>query len=763
MKLDKLRLVRDELASEFRHNDVTSDLYYYFGERWHRLDDEAAVEDAVVACLEKATLDSVAHPSKSRTAWFACADMDCCVSLEFATSPRVKTRKQSRERIGAVLTRASNAYRVAHHPLTQLLAKDAFRALLQAAIDDLEREPSPESDIQGVEQQVLAVLALDIDHFKQVNDSHGHLYGDQVLKTFGIRLERASAEWNAAGHSTTRVTLGHPSGEEFLVLVRGPATRGQLIDLGNFLRKRIEGEALPSEAEWAWLKEGEDLAILVPPPLHERTITTSIGLAVYVPSFSDEAQNHASQLLDQADTALYRAKAGGRNQVILFDDILTKCGRVLEQDALTKIIAIDIGKNVGVTVGQEFRVFPPGFTGARKFQVSDGRSTRTIGTYPRFNSTRITVFDVQPELSFAFVSDAADSDVPIEVRSQLEAVPLGSIGHLLPHASKFLSSKMEGVRVGDVESVLAFIKDGQQAANKPYAVVLRFMQADQYLKRYGPVALNAALARLFRETTGKFHAAAAIGVLDSASVVMVGRGQTYSEERIGAFVNELGQELPELGLVGGVFCNADIPKKKTPGHAELNSLHAVAFARFAASDHALSPKSRVTHFNYDTAVRMLKAQRESGHFSQGLADFGTLRSLGVENASLYNRGGLLSASLREHEQAADLFERAATLDGDHIVFKSNFATAATTPGQVERALKLLSNVEDPTIEKLAQLHPYGYFSYTKLLAQAKLEGLSAFNAERFAGMAPRALSLNEGQKPDRKLARELIEKALATP
>ena len=616
----------------------------------------------------------------------------------------------------------------------------------------------PSAEIQGVEQQrSLAVYALDIDHFKQVNDSHGHLYGDQVLKTFGRRLERASEDWMASGHAAVRIFLGHPSGEEFLVIVLGVATREQLVEFGNFLRGKIDGEPLPSETEWGWLGERDNISILVPPPVHERTITTSVGMALYSSSLSGESpRNQVSQLLDQADTALYRAKAGGRNQVIAFDDILASCGRVLEQDVATKIVAIDIGKNVGVIVGQEFRVFPPTFSGTKKFQISDGRSTRTIGTYPRHNITRITVFDVQAELSFAFISDPSESGVSIEVGSHLEAIPLGSIGHLLPHASKYLSPSMDGVKVGDIDAALVFIEENHATDAKPYAIVVRFTRADQYLKLYGPAALNAALARLFRDATARFHAAAAVRVLDSASILIVGRSQTYHERILTDFVEELGRELPELALVAGVFCEAD-GAAKPAGHASLSTQHALEFARFAASDYALTARSRVTHFNHETAFRILNGQREARAYSQAFADFEKLRSLGVENANLCNVGGLVCSAQRRAEQAGELFERAATLD-ENIVYKSNFATVATSPGQIERALKLLAGVPDVAIDELASVHPFGYFSYARHLAKAKLEGHLSFDPERFARIGPKAASLPDFANSP---ARELILKALS--
>jgi diguanylate cyclase (GGDEF)-like protein len=760
MKLEKLRKVREQLDNEFTLEGISSAVYYYFGGKWNLLDSLSVVSDQDSICLDRAKADAVAyHATSSRSAWFACQGMNCSIRLDFTSSPRLTTRKQYQARLEQLLIRASNAFRVEHNQLTLLLAKDTFRTRLQIAMERLNPDPAQSPNVEGVEsQRALAVFALDLDHFKQVNDSHGHLYGDQVLKTFGIRLEQACDEWLASREDIS-VVLGHPSGEEFLAFIAGTLTRQQLIEFGDFLRMKIGSKPLPSEDEWMKLQAMDNLTMLVPPPIQERRITTSIGMAQYVPSPSDESlKDRVSRLLDQADTALYRAKAGGRDQVIAFDDILDNCGRVLEQDVSTKIVAIDVGKNVGVTVGQEFRVFPPGFTGKRKFQISDGRSIRTIGTYPRFNLTRITVFDVQPELSFAFVADPSDAHLTIEAGSHLEAVALGSIGHLVPHASKYLSPNTEGVKIGDIVAARNYIEQNQATNPKPYALILRFGRSSSYLTRYGPVALNAALARLFRDATATFHVAEAINILDAASIVIVGRNQGYDEKRVETFVERLRTELPDLGLVGGVFCNADISTEKAP-ILKLDARHAVEFARFAASDHAPAAASNVTHFSYSTAYRILQALRDAQVLNQAQADFEKLGTLGLRSAKLSNLGGLIFAAQRKIDKAADLFEEAQSQD-DNLVYKGNFMTVANSPGQIDRALRLFAQVRDSEIDQLLTSHPYAYFSYAKVLALAKSTGSSEFDQSRFLRVASRALTMEDFKHSVQ--AREQIARALAT-
>ncbi|MCC5857350.1 MAG: diguanylate cyclase [Ectothiorhodospiraceae bacterium] len=130
----------------------------------------------------------------------------------------------------------------------------------------------------------LAVMMLDLDRFKLVNDEHGHLAGD--------RLIRAVAD--ALGEELRSIDrLCRYGGEEFLVLVPGVDGR-QAVQVAERLRRRVEhrcrrpGSTLPQ--------------------------TVSIGVACHQPG------EGVIELLDRADRALYQAKAAGRNRVCLADD-----------------------------------------------------------------------------------------------------------------------------------------------------------------------------------------------------------------------------------------------------------------------------------------------------------------------------------------------------------------------------------------------------------------------------------------------------------
>jgi diguanylate cyclase (GGDEF)-like protein len=141
----------------------------------------------------------------------------------------------------------------------------------------------------GEADQSLALLFVDLDHFKRVNDSLGHLVGDTLLKTLAERMTRV-----------LRVTdlVGRFAGDEFVVLLGGSPAREAVEDVAKKLLAVIE--------EPVKLANGPSIST-----------TASIGIALYP---SDSALS--SQLLQQADTASLHAKARGRSRHAFFDPVM---------------------------------------------------------------------------------------------------------------------------------------------------------------------------------------------------------------------------------------------------------------------------------------------------------------------------------------------------------------------------------------------------------------------------------------------------------
>lgn len=133
----------------------------------------------------------------------------------------------------------------------------------------------------------LACLVVDVDHFKQINDRFGHQAGDTVLSEIAKTL--------AAGVKKSDV-LARYGGEEFVLLLPGTSDK-QAALAGERLRDSIQNLAFNFGGE----------------PLR---VTVSLGLGC-LPTGVDRRQLSARWLLQQADDALYRAKAAGRNRVVV--------------------------------------------------------------------------------------------------------------------------------------------------------------------------------------------------------------------------------------------------------------------------------------------------------------------------------------------------------------------------------------------------------------------------------------------------------------
>ncbi|HEV8323201.1 MAG TPA: GGDEF domain-containing protein [Myxococcota bacterium] len=129
----------------------------------------------------------------------------------------------------------------------------------------------------------LCLLMLDVDHFKQVNDRHGHPVGDVVLRALAEALMRQVRQEDVV------VRYG---GEEFLILARG-ITHGQGLQFGERMRGYVQNMTIPHG-------DGQQLRI-----------TISVGVA----TLRNGLDGDPSALIARADAALYQAKQKGRNRV----------------------------------------------------------------------------------------------------------------------------------------------------------------------------------------------------------------------------------------------------------------------------------------------------------------------------------------------------------------------------------------------------------------------------------------------------------------
>lgn len=160
-----------------------------------------------------------------------------------------------------------------HDMLTGLPNRRFFQDRLDHALEHAQRHGKS-----------LALLFLDLDHFKVINDNIGHDAGDAVLKAVAARLVASTRK------SDTVARLG---GDEFVVLLEDPAHREHIVSIAT---KLIEALVPP-----------------IPFGIHTLCIGASIGISVYPQDGSSSLE-----IMANADRAMYKAKAGGRNGFYFF-------------------------------------------------------------------------------------------------------------------------------------------------------------------------------------------------------------------------------------------------------------------------------------------------------------------------------------------------------------------------------------------------------------------------------------------------------------
>jgi diguanylate cyclase (GGDEF)-like protein len=169
------------------------------------------------------------------------------------------------------------------------LAEGAFQDPLTGLYNRRHLDERLSAELAAAERhgRALSLLLVDIDHFKKVNDAHGHIAGDEALKMIAFVLRGAVRREDV---------LARYGGEEFCVIARETPLEG-----ARALAERIRAAVERSHFVW----EGQDLGVTV-----SVGVTVSTGLAEFVRGHTER------DLFALADRALYAAKEQGRNRVV---------------------------------------------------------------------------------------------------------------------------------------------------------------------------------------------------------------------------------------------------------------------------------------------------------------------------------------------------------------------------------------------------------------------------------------------------------------
>jgi diguanylate cyclase (GGDEF)-like protein len=271
------------------------------GERYRRDKDLlAAGTNEFLRSTVAATRDAQAA-LRQRAQWLLVGVVALALALGWATW-RHLGRSLARSR--AVLVEAQNRFQ-------HLAVSDALTGLPnRAAMHEGMGAATARARRSG---ERLALLMIDLDNFKPVNDRHGHHTGDRVLREAAQRMQSVLRQGEM---------LARFGGDEFVALIDEPDAEG-----GS-----------------AW-RVAERLIEALTQPIHADNLTLHIGASIGIARFPDDA-DQASDLLRRADLALYRAKNGGRRRACHYDPALDNA--MAEREALEQRLreAIDTGQIV---------------------------------------------------------------------------------------------------------------------------------------------------------------------------------------------------------------------------------------------------------------------------------------------------------------------------------------------------------------------------------------------------------------------------------
>lgn len=673
MKLERIRYFNDEITKDTVINGAIGNysIYYFFGNNFHTLDRKKVSDD--IALLERTRKKKSfwREPSSTKTYFFS-EEFDAVVVADFHQAPRIETQKYINLALSNCARHAINAFHAAHDTLTELLNRHSFEQQLISMISSI-------VEVSGVDltgQQQVAILAFDIDHFKQVNDTYGHLYGDIVLKCFARRLEsfvhKLSEESNLKGRA--EFLISRIGGEEFTVVEKGNLPDTEVCKLAEQFCEEISGGDLPSKSEWQLYEEQGLTTALQFPPDRERKITCSIGVvSAGLPITGSDAKQIMNQLINRADTALYKAKTSGRNRVCFFPEIVKRYGRILEVQPETDIVVIDLGSEVGLKYGQELLVFHPNFDGSTDYIRQDGRTSKRLGSYPRRHYARIEAFEVQQEISFCQILERIPPSSTLVRDSWLEAISLGAIDHLVkssPSGDLIFSKSVGGPLTADAIKKKIFDLESQQ--KYPLCAVFRIANEDEVIGKLGPASINRILADLYSVLQKRFSWSVSIGYVEPTQFALI---LTNNDKKNIDLIKEALDDINanyggKIRVISGIFDPQSLDSSYWRDE-KINYSKALELASLVSLVPEITDTATYTVFNADSLNELALGLEKSCGQEQALSDLCRLSEIGIQSAWFENMIGRLAFSLEDYDLALERIICASRLDSTVSIYKAN--------------------------------------------------------------------------------------------
>lgn len=689
---DKNLLQKIDLIYE---SAISSAVFYVQGKKWLAMDGQPVTDRGLRSCLDQTKrADSlVFRPKRESTAYFWITRLDAVAQIKFNVAIKSRAQLKVSKRIQQIRDDSLNEYSATHDAHTGLGNRGAFDQALNTALEtarstSLALAPGPINEAAALSDNKTSVIlaSLDIDHFKTINDRFGHGYGDLVLAALARRLEVKAKKLELEFSNRCAIRIYRLGGEEFQILMTGSISDQEGVNVSASLSAEIREQPLPSNEEFSVLKEMEFADGATLPHEADRRVTVSIGVASAPVSSNEKLDGLAKNLKRQADLALYSAKIGGRDCVRFFAEILNYYGRLNQIDKINGVISIDIGREVGVKKGQEFFVYPPSYDGNTPFYIGEGRSRKRVGTFPKFRSARISTFNVQNEVSFCRLIKKEDGVLELTEGSTLEAIPLGSIAHLVAG----LDGDQKFMEQGSFRGVI-----GEMASDSGLVVLaVSIRDLERISEERGIDRANECLGAVGQRVLTTFGSGVTCCQANINSIVVALRAddEDAAKEAVDSLWDSLGPDLGDDVMYGlgwafkpeGAIA-VDLPLLGDAGGLVDAALLAATIEESAHEPHEFSARA---------LELALFASRQQKQYNRAIADYKLFAEMGVASPQVETQiafvymGGLAGTL----DLAEPHLRRAASMDGATETMKANLGGYFILRGDMHEGFRIVRDL-----------------------------------------------------------------------
>lgn len=577
--------------------------------------------------------------------------------------------------------------------LTGFLKKETFRARMLETAKNVKKgagEKGGAARGRSTRSPVLTFFHLDLDHFKEINDTLGHRFGDEVLKSFARQVRDFFSS-----RELGEILLARLGGEEFGVLLPYlPAVDGRklAVELCSFVRNA--SIPTPSEIE-RYQKQNPDFKALTLPGVTVSIGTATADSAVILRASEDALAGETDQLYERADIATYVAKKLGRDRVMAFESILAEGGTVLDYDNRTGIVTLDLGSDMGVDTGDIFRVYDNRkFTG-REPIIQPGSQNKIIGYFPRLVLGEIEVTMAQPQVSFA-QRRGGDMFIPAP-GFLLEWVPPSERGRRTAGDRR----RRDRRKTTSTRSLFeARLREAQE--KEKFSLVLLFFDNLTAIKEQRG---SSTVKELYRSLAAELEKILVPGdVSANVSSELIGfLPSSVDKKRILTKLTELKHNFAARDKATFSAVVFSIPASGLPHQRSLEiARKGVDIARFKGTD-------QVLELDHQALLSKLVFYYEHGEYDKVAEEFGQLNALGVKSEEVLVHYAEALSYLGRVEEAMDTVRSIMEKDPGNLTALEVLATSAFEMGRYSEAVEAYEKLVEVKKKEVApwQWRDYG--------------------------------------------------------